>query len=151
MEKVPQLKSEKSNCRTANRVRFKSIALIERRQMKFFKEVVFKDLTQQRYNIHLGVHPFRMGKGLVMMDEKGDYGLHYEEESKQLAQWEKDLADQLWDNIPGMDVLFFDNGKVVIQHKGIYEDDQIIPVVEQIIRPVLEWGLALAQQDGEGK
>ena len=116
--------------------------------MEFFKEVVFKNLTLQKNNIHLGVHPFRMGEGIVMMMSKGDYGLSHQ---KLDSQWEKDLADKLWDNIPGMDILFFDNGEVTLQHKGIYEDEELISVAEQIIRPILEWGLALAQQDEEEK
>ena len=99
--------------------------------------VIIKNITQQETNIHLAVHPFRNTGGIVMMSWKGHYGTTIGEQEP-MAEWKQRLADSLWDDLPGLRTLFFTNGGITLQHGGIFNDDEIIKLAEEIIRPVLE-------------
>jgi len=115
--------------------------------IKQFNKVVIRDVTQQKHNVHLAVHPFPFGSILMMM-HKGSYTNH---DGTELIDWQKSLADSLWDNIPGLSDLFFSNGNITIQHHGIFEDEDIKTAAEAIIRPFLEENLKLANMITEGK
>lgn len=104
-----------------------------------FNKVVIKDVTSQKHNIHLAVHPFPFGVIMMMMN-KGDYTNH---DGTELKDWQKRLADSLWENIPGISDLFFCNGEITIQHQGIFEDIEIIEAAKEIISPSLEENLKL--------
>lgn len=109
--------------------------------MPDFNRVIIRNTTEHEENIHLSVHPFPMEDGIRMMMHRGDYGLW--EREKPLAQWKKELADALWDGIPGLQHLFFNNGQITLQHHGVFPDAGIIEAAEAIIRPVLETQLRL--------
>lgn len=101
-----------------------------------FDRVVIKDVTRMENNIHLAVHPFSTPNAeLIMMMSKNRF--------VELPEWQQKLADALWDNIPGLDTLFFNNGGITLQHTGIFSDAEIIEAAEEIIRPVLETQLTL--------
>ena len=104
-----------------------------------FKRVVIRNNTEQQHNIHITVHPFPI-KSIYMFSWKGDYG-HYED--KELSQYQKSLADKLWDEIPGLHSMFFSNGNITLQHTGIFPDNDIYEVAVSIIQPVLEENLKL--------
>ncbi len=69
-----------------------------------------------------------------MMMDKGDYTNH---DGTELAGWQKNLAGSLWDEIPGIAILFFLNGEITIQHQGIFSDEEIIEAATEIIEPFL--------------
>lgn len=71
---------------------------------------------------------------------KGGYTQSYSED---LPAWQTDLADELWDGIPGLNTLFFHNGSITIQHSGLFEDAEIIDAATRIITPFLQTQLTL--------
>lgn len=81
-------------------------------------------------NIHLAVHPFKC-EHFFMMGCKGYYDVS-------MPLWQRDLADKLWDEVPGMHTLFFGNGYITVQHHEVFTNAEIIEVAEALIRPVLE-------------
>ncbi len=107
--------------------------------MERFNEVVIKNVTEQPKNIHLAVHPFPFNR-IKMMMHKGDYTNN---DGTELEEWQKHLADDLWDKIPGISDLFFCNGEITIQHQGVFEDEEIIEVATEIIKPYLDKNLNL--------
>ncbi len=107
-----------------------------------FNKVVINDVTQHKHNIHLAVHPFPFDS-IKMMMNKGDYTNH---DGTELNEWQTRLADSLWDNLPGVNDLFFNNGGITIQHNGIFEDNEIIEVAIEIIEPFLQANLKIIQQ-----
>lgn len=111
--------------------------------MKGFNKVVVRNVTQQKNNVHLAVHPFFFNRILMMMN-KGDYSNH---DGSELTDWQKHLADELWNNIPGLSDLFFCNGEITIQHTGIFNDSEIFDAASEIIRPYLEENLTLINME----
>lgn len=107
--------------------------------MSLVDKVIISNRTTSRHNIHLAVHPFSHN-GIIMMMQKGDYDNH---RGDVLAEWKQKLADSLWDKIPGLHSLFFQNGEITIQHVGLYSDEEIISEAEAIIMPVLKGQLLL--------
>lgn len=108
-----------------------------------FDKVIIRNRTEQKENIHLSVHPFR-SRGLRMMLGPG----HYDETSDDykgdsMPEWQRKLADSLWENIPGIQTLFFGNGQITIQHAGVFEDGEITEAAINILRPALETQLLL--------
>lgn len=108
-----------------------------------FNKVVIKNTTQQEENVHLAVHPFKCDK-MAMMMGKGDYGTDYFNSGWEMPEYQKKLADQLWEEIPGLHNLFFSNGQITLQHVGLFTDEQIIEAATEIIRPILEQNLLLS-------
>lgn len=105
-----------------------------------FNKVIIKNVTQQPNNIHIAVHPFPI-KVIRMMMYKGDY--EDSDYKGELSQWQKELSDKLFDNIPGLSDLFFDNGNITIQHSGVFSDPEIYNAAVEIIEPYLKSQLAL--------
>lgn len=105
-----------------------------------FNQVVIRNVSQKGNGIHLAIHPFTCTDGLHMMIHRGHYGRSDQEE---MPGWKKALADNLWDGIPGLSYLFFDNGIIILHHGGVFDDDEITKAADSIIRPVLEQELAL--------
>jgi hypothetical protein len=104
--------------------------------MPNFDRVVIKADARHPRNIHLAVHPFRM-PGPVAILVAGLYDPPGVPPSK------RPLADRLWEGIPGLLALFFSNGKITIQHSGLFPDEEIITAATEIIAPHLEEQLAL--------
>jgi len=99
-----------------------------------FYKVVIRDKTMEQGNIHLAVHPFPVPHILMMMG-KGNYTDHY---GCSLPDWQRKLADELWDKLPGLQDLFFNNGEITIQHNGLFRDSEIREAAIKIIEPYLE-------------
>lgn len=112
-----------------------------------FDRVIIKDVTRTETNIHLAVHPFTTPNAeLVMMMSRERY---QSPSGTELPEWQQRLADALWDGIPGLDTLFFNNGEITLQHTGVFSDAEIIEAAEEIIRPVLETQLTLKKLGAE--
>lgn len=107
-----------------------------------FSRVVVRNTSDaaQRHNIHIAVHPFSCQQ-LHMMSARGIYG--FSGDRPELADYQKRLADRLWDKIPGLSHLFFGNGHITIQHYGAFDDGDIYAAAVAIITPVLEENLWL--------
>lgn len=105
-----------------------------------FDKVVIRQQTTQANNIHLAVHPFR-SPTLYMMTHTDSYddGRY----KPPMPQYMRDLADKLWLLVPGLQTLFFDNGRITVQHVGLFEDSEIIEAITPTIRAVLETSLTL--------
>ena len=116
--------------------------------MKFDK-VVIKNNTTGANNIHLAVHPFRCAYVIKHMMEKGDYDVGYGETREPLPDWQQKLSDELWDNIPGLQSLFFQNGEITLQHSGVFDDTEIIKSSTDILNPYLERELRLQKLAGK--
>lgn len=101
-----------------------------------FDKVVIRNVTSQATNVHLAVHPFRCFDGIRMMMHRGDYNDLFKKE--ELSEWKQRLADALWDEIPGLQNLFFSNGEITLQHHGVFEDAAIAAAATEIIQPALE-------------
>jgi hypothetical protein len=109
--------------------------------MSRFDRVVVVNKTMHAHNVHLGVHPFSFPSGIKMMTRKGDYDFYLK--SGEMAEWQKKLADELWDGIPGLSTLFFDNGQITLQHSGVFTDHDIVAEATDIITPFLEQEMLL--------
>lgn len=108
-----------------------------------FDRVVIKNVTQQKHNVHIAVHPFKSA-GLRMMMRPGDYDETGDEyKGAPIPEWQRGLADSLWERIPGLHTLFFGNGQITIQHAGIFDDEDIIEAAAAILQPVLQAQLLL--------
>lgn len=86
-------------------------------------------------NVHIALHPFKCPR-LVSMNRPQDYGLHFDD--YEMPEYQKRLADALWESLPALHTLFFGNGQITIQHRNVFSDDEIFEAAEQIIRPILE-------------
>lgn len=107
-----------------------------------FNVVVFRNKTKRVNNIHLSVHPFYQ-PFVYSMYFRGDYKEHIPYNNGGIALCWRPLADKLWDNIPGLNVLFFLNGEIILQHSGVFPDNEIIEAAREIILPYLEEQLKL--------
>ena len=106
-----------------------------------FNRVVIREQTQHENNIHLAVHPFKTPNAtLYLMMTAHNYDSFRKPE---MPQYMKDLADKLWNSIPGLSTLFFGNGKITLQHVGVFTDTEIVEAATPIITEVLEANLAL--------
>lgn len=106
-----------------------------------FNKIVFSAHINYSANIHIRVHPFAVSR-MVMMTEPGEYN-HYFTDDTPLTESQKILADTLWEAIPGLNNLFFDNGEITIQHDGLFDDSEILEAAKTIIMPELEATLEL--------
>lgn len=108
-----------------------------------FNEVVVKiNPRSQPGNLHIAVHPFKCSR-LYMMMWVGDYGDRGFENEGLMSEYQKKLADQLWEKIPGMHTMFFMNGEITIQHNELFGEDDIFEAVKAIVKPILEQNLLL--------
>jgi len=113
-----------------------------------FKQVVIKNVTQQKHNIHLAVHPFYFDEVIRHFEKQGDYkGGSFQE--TEVVDWQRRLLDELWAGIPGLHSVFFTNGEITLQHAGIFDDEEIITSASEIIQPYLEQELKLRQLTDE--
>lgn len=110
--------------------------------MPDFNRVVIRNVTQHDRNIHLSVHPFPLEAVIRMMETKGEYGNHFQDDP---PEWRQRLADALWDALPGLTRLFFANGSITLQHSGVFSDAEIIEAATEVIQPVLAGQLLLQQ------
>lgn len=94
---------------------------------------IIKNVTQHEGNVHLAVYPF-FHNSINMMTEQGYYRDH---EGSQMTDWEKSLADKLWETIPSLAVLFFNNGEITIQHHRLLSDEEVVEMASSIILPYL--------------
>ncbi|MAH47252.1 hypothetical protein CMI37_15615 [Candidatus Pacearchaeota archaeon] len=108
--------------------------------MTNFNQVKYIDQTEQRGNIHIAVHPFRVEK-LAMMSWKGDYGTFVDEHP--LSETQQRLADKLWEEVPGLRTLFFANGQITLQHSQVFNDTEIVESARPFIESVLNANLEL--------
>ncbi|KKM96752.1 hypothetical protein LCGC14_1174890 [marine sediment metagenome] len=99
-----------------------------------FNKVVIRDTPKQEGNIHLSVHPFRVDS-IHMMSQRGEYGHDWKEP---IPPWQRLVADALWDSIPGLTTLFFQNGKVTLQHSQVFPDHEIAQAAKEVLTPFLE-------------
>jgi len=100
-----------------------------------FNQVVFKADTSHSQIVQMAIHPFFINQ-MVIMPAPGNYGILLD--TPAIADYQKQLADALWDHIPGLSCLFFTNGSIVIQHAGVFSSEEIAAAAEKIILPVLE-------------
>lgn len=105
-----------------------------------FNKVVIKNTTQFHHNVWLAVYPFYVAD-MVRMEHKGHYG--YDWDTGSISEWQKALADKLWDKLPGLQTIYFDNGEIILQHNGLFSDEEIIAAATEVIQPVLEDNLLL--------
>lgn len=109
-----------------------------------FNTVVIRTQSHTGHNnIRLVVHPFHTPNAeLYMMMYQGQ---HFDGDSYHtpMPQYMRDLSDQLWQNIPGLNTLFFGNGHITLQHAGVFDDADIIEAATQIMEPILTANLAL--------
>lgn len=108
-----------------------------------FNKVVIKKSDSYReghHNIWLSVHPLKLDyiRSSSHMNDYGRIG-----DWSDTPQYIKDLMDEMWNKIPGLSYLSFNNGRVVIQHTGAFDDKDIEEVAIDILQPVLEANLAL--------
>lgn len=104
---------------------------------------IIKNVTRDERNVHLAVYPF-FHNSINMMMHKGHYGEYFDEK---LSEWKKELADKLWDNVPGISCLFFNNGEITIQHNGVLEDNDVIELATRVIQPYLETNIRIMTID----
>ena len=111
-------------------------------------KVLIKDVTRQENNVHIAVYPFPHAY-IVMQMHKGD---KFEEDIFGCLEelWKRELSNMLWDEIPGLDTLFFANGKVTIHHNGLLDDSEVIEIATEIIKPYLETQLKLMMLEKQG-
>ncbi len=106
-------------------------------------KVVIRNRTEQAFNMHLAVYPFpHLFSTSTMMSTRGDYGHDWEEP---MPEWQRNLADSLWDAIPGLTRLFFKNGEITLQHAGVFDDPEILGMATKVIEPVLQSNLTLQE------
>ncbi|MCK9369899.1 hypothetical protein M0R04_08345 [Candidatus Dojkabacteria bacterium] len=106
-----------------------------------FNKVIIKNVTEQKHNIHLAVHPFRCDYFIKSFRGKGDYQMI--RDTEELPEWQKKLSDDLYDNIPGLREIYFSNGEITLQHVGVFEDEELIEEASKIIEPYLTTNLKL--------
>ena len=102
---------------------------------------IIKDVTLDSKNVHLAVYPFFHG-AINMMMHMGDYGEHG---YNPMQEWEHELSDKLWNNIPCLNMMFFSNGNITLQHNGLLTDAEVIELATPIIMPYLETNIKLKQ------
>ena len=98
-------------------------------------KMIAKALVSACEDLRLAVHPFTVTGGLYLMNNKGDYGT--DTPKPELFQWQKELADTLWDVIPGLLTLFFSNGEIHIRHSGCFSNKELESVALSVIKPFL--------------
>jgi hypothetical protein len=104
---------------------------------KRFNRVVLRAESLQRGNIHIAVWPFALDD-IYSMES---YMRKVRDETLKLPEWLRPLAQQLWDEIPGLKMLSFSNAQIVIQHAKVFEDSEILQVAAPLIEPVLRANL----------
>ena len=110
-------------------------------------QVIVRNVTEQERNVHLAIHPFQFGV-IAMMSNKGDYGRRFND-GEEMILWQREMADALWDGIPGLSTLFFVNGGVTLQHNGLFNDAEVIDEATKIITPFLMTNRILNDIDEE--
>lgn len=109
-----------------------------------FNKVVIKKSDDTRrdmqHNLWFSIHPLKLDY-IRSSDHPGNYGRI--EDWTDTPQYIKDLMDTMWSEIPGLTRISFSNGKCVVQHEGVFDDNDIADVVIHILTPVLEANLAL--------
>jgi hypothetical protein len=106
---------------------------------RFNRKVLKVDILQPG-NIHFLVHPFPMN----------DYVQVYKRGYKrsELPPFARDLADFIWDNVPGLSHLSLGNAKIVVQHAKLFDDVEIVDVLLPAIDDVLRSNLGEEVNDG---
>ncbi len=106
-----------------------------------FDRVVIKISPRSKEgNLHILVHPFNTDHIVMMM---GKESIRWRKE--ELHEWQVPLAEQLFDKIPGLQTLFFNNGEITMQHAGVFSDTEVFLKVKEIVEPVLVTNHILAQ------
>lgn len=80
------------------------------------------------------VYPFPID-GVRFMFSKG----HYDDGNRDdLPVWMRQLADKLWDSIPGIQQIIFSNGEIQLTNSGVCTQAEVIEMAKAIILPFLE-------------
>lgn len=100
-----------------------------------FDRVVVKIRPKFKDWFEILLHPFpHLGRTVVMFNPNDVY-------QGELAEWEKSIIEHLWLKIPGIHTLHITNGMISIWHNGVFDTNEITPIVESFIEPILEEAL----------
>ena len=120
--------------------------------MTNFNRVIIRDMSPNDPTVaSLAVHPFPFD-GQAMMLERGVVAQHEAlvrmglSKGVELSEWQKELADSLWDNLPTLQSLQMVNGMIALQHSGAFEPAEISEAAIAIIKPYLEMQLYVSTE-----
>ncbi len=88
--------------------------------------------------IALTVHPFFL-IGIHLIIGKGHYGFNEED----LGENFRRLSDRLWEAIPGIESISFSNSSIIITHKGVFPEEDLVNSIKLLVRPELEANVRL--------
>ena len=94
-------------------------------------------------SVSMRVFPFYWGSPRVM-GGKGDYddrepwpGRAPWDQVQSLPSWAKRMADALWDALPEMEALGFDDSRISVKHRGSEPPLEVAQRVLEVIRPFI--------------